>query len=74
MSDTGRKQTVRIALAIDSTGEYSACGWGRGDGHAEPDWCLCEDTLSPRSRRYIIEAEVELPPAEPEVVPGRVVE
>lgn len=62
------KVKCRIALAIDSKGKWSACGW---DG-AEDDTVMggCLDSLDEGERRYWVEVEVEQPEASAETVQG----
>jgi|GEM_PF-5014953 len=60
---------VRIALEINSDGEWFAYGFTRCKSWKEAMECF--DTLDGETKRHWITAEVPLPDAEPEAVVGR---
>ncbi len=62
---------VRIALAIDPTGRYSACGYTCAD--QDDLWCGVADDLAQGERRYWVEVVVPVPTG-PETVTGTATE
>lgn len=61
------KLQIKIALAIDSDGNWGASGWGNLDGCAT-DQAMeialeCLDEMAEVDRRYFIELEREVPEA-----------
>jgi hypothetical protein len=53
---------VRIAVAIDSGGEWNAHGWGGQDRPYEPDaMSLAKESVGADAVEYWLEAELPLP-------------
>ena len=57
------KTKVRVALAIDATGAWNACGWGGPESTAQDSekMGIAVDGVKDGEARYWIEAEVDLP-------------
>lgn len=51
---------VKIAVAVDSTGNWNACGWRNAPSDAEK-MALCVEPLNDGEARYWLEAELSLP-------------
>lgn len=51
---------VRIAVAVDDTGNWNACGWKNAPNDAEK-MDLCVESLNDGEARYWLEAELALP-------------
>jgi len=69
------KTKVRIAIAVDETGGWSATGWNPSTESCDENMVfLCVDELMEDGATLIathwIEAEVDIPAAEPEAVKG----
>jgi hypothetical protein len=70
------KTKVRVAIAVDSTGTWNACGWGGPDSKASDSekMGLAVDGVADGEARYWLEAEVDLPtdatPLDAVVVPA----
>lgn len=60
------KIKVRIALAVDHKGHWSACGWNEADSETIMSSCL--DSLEANERRYWVDVEVDAPEGDAEVV------
>lgn len=60
-----KKVKIKIALVVDSNGDYSSCGWSRPKGDDPGEWFnVCLDGLYGEGtveHKYIIEAEVSIP-------------
>lgn len=54
------KVKVRIAVAVDSDGDWNACGWSDAPDDSTTMGIACE-TLGDGERRYWIEAELDAP-------------
>lgn len=73
-----RTVRVRIAVAVDADGRWSACGWSRDDGGKASDASMMNtavDGLGEGSgeARYFIEADVMLPiPTVAQTISGEV--
>lgn len=66
-----KKTKVRIALAVDSQGDWNACGWSR-DGKPTLDddmMTAAVEMVSDGENQYWVEVEVEIP--EPKTVQGK---
>ena len=52
---------IKIAVAVDKDGNWSARGWGKHNGSSSEedamDICVDSDTIA----RYWVEAEIEIP-------------
>ena len=57
------KIKVRVAIAVDGTGAWNACGWGGPDSTAvdSEKMGLAVDGVANGEARYWLEAEVDLP-------------
>lgn len=58
-----RTLKVRIAVAVDPTGEWVAAGWGLLEKVVPDDELMSTavDTLNPGEARYILTAELAIP-------------
>lgn len=68
---------VRIAVAVDAAGDWSACGWqvhtpGAREKQEADMLSMAAEPLASGEARYWIEAEVPVP--EVQTVPGTVTE
>ena len=57
------KTKIRVAVAIDATGDWNACGWG-GPASTSKDsekMGLAVDGVDDGEARYWLEAEIDLP-------------
>lgn len=64
---------VRIALAIDSTGQWNSMGYGNVNQLPVEDRELMElavDSVSEGERRYWVEVDIDLPQPSVETVTG----
>lgn len=72
-----RTKRVRIAVAIDSDGEWNAVGWGGASGsdYASSEYAA-RDPMDDAAVLHWIEADVPIPPppvvVEPETIAGTV--
>lgn len=64
------KTKVRIALAINSDGEWNCCGWSKADDSEKID--LAIEGIGPANgdQLYWLEAEIEIP--QPETIQAEV--
>lgn len=65
------KTKVRIAVAVDPTGDWHAVGWKTADDHEK--MVLSTEHLDPGEARYWLEAELDVPEirtATPTVIPA----
>jgi hypothetical protein len=62
-SDQGRTIRVRIAVAIDSGGEWNANGWGGAGEPYSPDaMAMARECVGADAAVYWIEADLPVPP------------
>jgi hypothetical protein len=53
---------IRIAVAVDSGGEWNACGWGGRDQPYDPEsMTMARRTVGSDAAQYWVEAEVPIP-------------
>ncbi len=68
------RQKIRIAVAINSSGQWNCAGWSNAKNNDICDMALeglqNEDRME---KIYFVEAEIEVPSSEPTVVKGTVV-
>lgn len=62
-----RKIRVQVKVAVDHNGEWSAGGWGYKGGENEVEFGDLIDSLEPGEARYILTAELAVPPKATEV-------
>ena len=59
-----KKVKIRVAIVVDSSGDYSSCGWSKAPEDLGNCFEICYDGLSgdhlPEAR-YVIEAEIDIP-------------
>ena len=57
------KIKVKVAVAVDATGTWNACGWGGPDSkeHDSEKMVLAVDGVANGEARYWLEAEVDMP-------------
>lgn len=55
---------VKIAVAVDKDGAWSACGWGKSGEEGTANHAYCVDTLEAGEARYFVYATLELPATE----------
>jgi hypothetical protein len=59
-----RTVKVRIAVAVDPTGDWNSCGYKTSDkGDEDGVMQICVDTLGSGEARYWLTAELEVPEA-----------
>lgn len=59
-----KKVKIKIAVVVDSKGDYSGCGWNKAPEDLKNCFEICYDGLSGDNlpeARYIIEAEIDIP-------------
>jgi len=59
-----KKIKIRIALVVDSNGDYSGCGWSPTKESLDGFFDICFDGLEGKGtveHKYVIETEVDIP-------------